>query len=94
MSKQLFRSGTSIGSNIAEGTYAQSEADFISKLSIALKEASESIFWIELLHESKYITAEEYDSIHSDCIELIKLLTKSVKTVKNKIGITVTNSQE
>ena len=84
LSKQLLRSGTSIGANIAEAFYGQSEADFVSKLSIAQKEAGESMYWLELLHESEYLIQNEYDSIYSDAEELIKLLTSSIKTVKEK----------
>lgn len=84
LSKQLLRSGTSIGANIAESFYGQSEADFISKLSIAQKEASETIYWLELLHESEYLNSTEFNSIHDDAEEIIKLLTSSIKTVKSK----------
>ena len=86
LSKQLLRSGTSIGANIAEAFYGQSEADFVSKLSIAQKETSETIYWLELLHESEYLNHNEYDSVYSDAEELIKLLTSSIKTVKEKIA--------
>ena len=74
LSKQLLRSGTSIGANIREAQRAQSEADFYAKLFISLKEADESAYWLELLHESKILTQEQFDSIYSDCTELIKLL--------------------
>ena len=63
MSKQLYRCGTSIGANIAESVYAQSDADYVSKLSIALKEASEAAYWLELLHESRNISDAEFDSM-------------------------------
>jgi len=85
LSKQLMRSGTSIGANIAEAFYGQSEADFISKLSIAQKETGETMYWLELLHESDFLKYNEYDSIYNDAEELIKLLTSSIKTVKEKI---------
>ncbi|MDY4228731.1 MAG: four helix bundle protein [Prevotella sp.] len=84
LSKQLLRSGTSIGANIAEAFYGQSEADFVSKLSIAQKETGETIYWLELLHESDYLIQNEYDSVYSDAEELIKLLTSSIKTMKEK----------
>lgn len=84
LSKQLLRSGTSIGANIAEAFYGQSEADLISKLSIAQKEASETIYWLELLHESEYLNSTEFNCIHDDAEEIIKLLTSSIKTVKSK----------
>lgn len=85
MRKQLLKSGTSIGANIAESCYAQSEADFVSKLSIALKEASETEYWLEILHETEYLSDKEYDAINDDCVELIKLLISSINTKKNKI---------
>ena len=82
MSKQLLRSGTSIGANIAESEYAQSTADFISKLSIALKEAAETKYWLDILLEAEYIQLNEYQSIYNDCISLIKLLTAIINTLK------------
>lgn len=82
LSKQLLRSGTSIGANIAEAFYGQSEADFVAKLSISQKETSETIYWLELLHESEYLKDNEFDS---DAEELIKLLTSSIKTIKEKM---------
>ena len=85
LSKQLLRSGTSIGANIAEAFYGQSEADFVAKLSISQKETSETIYWLELLHESEYLKDNEFDSVYSDAEELIKLLTSSIKTIKEKM---------
>ena len=82
LSNQLLRSGTSIGANVHEGKYAQSTDDFISKNSIALKEAAETEYWLELLHETEYITKAEYDSIAKDCSELAKLLIAIVRTAK------------
>lgn len=82
ISKQLLRSGTSIGANVREAIRAQSRPDFISKMSISLKEASESEYWIELLTESGYLTVEEGKSIMIDCQELISILTKIIKTAK------------
>ena len=82
MSKQLLRSGTSIGANISEARQAQSKADFISKLSIALKETTETKYWIRLMAATEYLTEQEYSSIDSDCIELEKMLVASVKTSK------------
>lgn len=84
MSKQVLRSGTSIGANIAEAFYAQSEADFIAKLYISRKEAGETIYWIELLKESSYLGCDEADSMIKDCDELLKILTSSIKTIKSK----------
>ena len=82
MSKQLLRCGTSIGANINEGIYGQSVADFISKLSIALKEASETSYWLLILHQTDYLSGEMYTSIKSDIDEIIKLLISSLKTTK------------
>ena len=84
LSKQLLRSGTSIGANIAEGIFGQSDADFINKLSIAQKENAETIYWLELLHDADIISDKEYDSISTEAIELIKMLTSSIKTMKAK----------
>ena len=83
MSKQLLRSGTSIGANISEGQYAQTKADFMAKYSIALKEASESRYWLELLLESKILPdSESSRSLLSDCSEMIRLLVASTKRLK------------
>ena len=72
LSKQLLRSGTSIGANIAEAEQAQSKTDFISKMNIALKEAVETNYWLRLLHATDYLSETEFTSIHSDCRELEK----------------------
>lgn len=85
MSKQLLRCGTSIGANIAEGYYGQSEPDFVSKMSIAQKECSETLYWLELLHDTEYISDKEFESIYSDAVEMIKLLTSTIKTMKNRM---------
>ena len=85
IAKQMLRSGTSIGANIAESRYAQSKSDFASKLQIALKEAAETEYWLELLRDSELIeSSSAFDSLCIDCTELIKLLTASVKTSKTK----------
>ena len=84
MSKQIYRSGTSIGANIAESRFAQSTPDYISKLSIALKEANETDYWIENLYKGQYINEKEYESIHHDVDEISKLLVSSIKTCKKK----------
>jgi len=86
LSKQLLRSGTSIGANCREATYAQSKQDFINKLSIALKETNESIYWIELLHDSDYITDDSFNSIHTDGLEILKLLISIIKTSKSNLA--------
>jgi four helix bundle protein len=87
MSIQIYRSGTSIGANIAESRFAQSTPDYISKLSIALKEANETDYWIENLYKGQYINEKEYESIHHDVDEIIKLLVSSIKTCKKKYGL-------
>ena len=85
ISKQLLRSGTSIGANLRESYNAQSKADFINKLHIALKEADETAYWLELLYESKIINKQYFDSLYSDLEEIIALLTASIKTLKNNV---------
>ena len=82
MSKQLYRSGTGIGANVAESIYAQSEADYINKLKIALKEASESKYWIELLYESQFLKEHEYLSLDND----VKTIIGTLINIINKIG--------
>ena len=82
LSKQLLRAGTSIGANIAEAEQAQSRADFISKMNIALKEAVETNYWLRLLQATDYLSEKEFMSIYSDCKELEKMLTAIVKTAK------------
>ena len=84
MSKQLLRCGTSIGANVKEGIRGQSKADFGAKLNIALKEASECEYWIELLHETDYLSDTESASILDDNVEIIKILTSIVKSTFNK----------
>ena len=85
ISKQLLRSGTSIGANLRESYNAQSKADFINKLHIALKEADETAYWLELLYESEIINKQYFDSLYSDLEEIIALLTASIKTLKNNV---------
>lgn len=79
LSNQLLRAGTSIGANNAEATNAISKADFRSKSFIALKEARESLYWIDLLHRNNYIDDKQYDSIYKDCEEIVKILTHRCK---------------
>ena len=83
LSKQLLRSGTSIGANVKEAIRGQSKADFYAKMFIALKEASESEYWLELLQETGYIYDDDFDSIYSDCQEIIKILVSITKTRSN-----------
>lgn len=85
ISKQLVRSGTSIGANVKEAIRGQTTPDFGAKMNIALKEASESEYWLELLYESEYIDQQGFESMMSDCKELIRILTSIVKTTFNKI---------
>ena len=82
ISKQVLKSGTSICANAMEAKYGQSRADFLSKNSIALKEAVETEYWLQLLHDTGYLTDRMYDSIHSDCCELIRMLTSIVNSTK------------
>ena len=82
LSKQVLRSGTAIGALIREAKYAQSKADFLNKLMIALKEANETKYWLELLYKSNYIDTKMYKSIEPDIDTLLKLLISSTKTVK------------
>ncbi len=82
LSKQILRSGTSIGANIEEAGHAQSKMDFVHKLSIAQKEAAETHYWLRLLRDSEYLTAKQAESLINDCEEIQKMLTASIKTVK------------
>ena len=82
LSKQLLRSGTSIGANTRESKNAQSKKDFLNKLNIALKEADETGYWLELLYKTDFLTQEEYTSINNDNSELIKILTTIIKKLK------------
>ena len=80
LSKQVLRSGTSIGANVKEGISGQARADFFAKMNVALKEASETEYWLELLHESEYISEEAFESIYADCQELLRLLVSIAKS--------------
>ena len=82
LSRQVLRAGTAIGALVREAEYAQSPADFANKLSVALKEANETEYWLQLLHDTDYLDAEAFKSIESDCKELIALLVASIKTAK------------
>jgi four helix bundle protein len=82
LSKQLLRSGTSVGANIREAQRGQSKPDFYAKMNISLKEADESAYWLELLHESDYLTDEQFISIIEDCNGVIALLVSITKTQK------------
>ena len=82
LSKQLLRSGTSIGAMMREAKFAQSRADFVSKASIALKEANETLYWLELLHDSEYIDEKTFNSIHTEAHEITSILASIVKSTK------------
>ena len=82
MSKQLLRCGTSIGANLSEAIYGVSRNDFLAKVYISLKECAETKYWLDILHETNYLSDNEFNSIDEDCTELIKLLTSTVKTTR------------
>jgi len=82
LSKQMLRSGTSIGAMMREAKFAQSRADFVSKASIALKEANETLYWLELLHDSEYIDEKTFNSIHTEADEITAILASIVKSTK------------
>lgn len=84
LSKQLLRSGTSIGANVKEAIRGQSKDDFAHKMNISLKEASETEYWLELLFETDYITEEQFNSIIADCTELIRILTSIIKSSRGE----------
>ena len=84
--RQVLRSGTSISANVHESEFAHSSLDFASKLSIALKEANETINWLNLLKDTGYLSETQFDSMARDCSEIIALLVSSIKTIKNKIN--------
>ena len=85
MSKQMFRSGTSIGANIHEGIQAQSKADFLAKLNISLKEASETSFWLVVLHRAEYLEENLFVSLKNDLDEIIRILIATIKTTKKNM---------
>ncbi len=85
MSKQILRSGTSIGANIAESNNAISKKDFLSKLYIALKECSETLYWLDILYQTEYLDETQYRSLQADCEELYRLLQSITKTIKTNL---------
>ena len=88
--KQVLRSGTSVSANVHESEFAQTTSDFITKLHIALKEANETMNWLNLLHDTEFLSDKEFDSISSDCSEIIAMLVSSIKTAKkNNINRTI-----
>lgn len=86
LSKQVLRSGTSVGAMIREAEHAETKSDFRHKMAIAQKEINETIYWLELLHATDYISTEQFNSINNDATELIKLITSILKTAKSNIG--------
>lgn len=84
LSRQILRSGTAIGALVSESKYAQSNADFLNKLTVALKEANETQYWINLLHDTDYISKEMHKSLYHDIDEVLSLLISITKTIKNK----------
>lgn len=92
LSKQVLRSGTAIGASVREAKFAQSRADFVSKNSIALKEANETLYWLELLHDAEYIKDDAFNSIHADADEITAILAAIVKSSKEPPSGTPYNS--
>ena len=86
LSKQVLRSGTSIGANVAEGVVGFSKKDFLAKMYIAFKECVETQYWLELLQETDYLTIEQFNSINEDCTELKKLLSSITKSTRINLG--------
>lgn len=86
LSKQMLRSGTAIGALVAEAHHAQSSADFLNKMNVALKEANETFYWLSLLRDTDYLSEQIYKSISIDCKELIALWVSIVKSVKSSLG--------
>ena len=83
MLNQVFRSGTAIGALVSEAAYAQSPADFVNKLSVALKECNETLYWLNILKDTEYLQEKEYESMNADCREILALLVSSIKTSKS-----------
>jgi four helix bundle protein len=86
LSKQLLRSGTAVGALVREAEHSESKPDFIHKLAIAQKEINETIYWLELLVATGYLSQAQFDSINPDAVEIIKLITSIIKTTKSKIN--------
>ncbi|HAP60308.1 MAG TPA: four helix bundle protein [Cytophagales bacterium] len=86
LAKQLLRSGTAIGALYREAQYAESKKDFVHKLHIGLKEANETLYWLELLHRAEYLNEAQYKSMHADAQELVKLLISAIKTAKKNMN--------
>ena len=86
LSKQLLRSGTGVGAMVREAEHAETKADFKHKMGIAQKEINETIYWLELLKETEYLSTEQFERIHKDAIEIIKIITSILKTTKSNLG--------
>ncbi len=86
LSKQILRSGTSVGANVREAEHAESPTDFKHKMSIAQKEINETLYWLELLCATDYICKSQFESLNADAVEIIKLITTIIKTVKTNIA--------
>lgn len=86
LSKQILRSGTSVGAMVREAEHSESKADFVHKMAIAQKEINETLYWLELLSETGYILANEFESLNADAVEIIKILTTSIKNAKLTIN--------
>jgi four helix bundle protein len=87
LSKQLLKCGTSVGVMIREAEHSESKADFVHKLAIAQKEINETLYWLELLKKTEYILSNEFESLNTDAVEIIKLITSSIITAKSKLTI-------
>lgn len=85
LSKQVLRSGTSVGAMVCEAEFSETKRDFVHKLAIAQKEINETLYWLELLLATEYINTTEYENINNDAIEIIKLLTSIIRSAKNNI---------
>lgn len=86
LSKQLLRSGTSVGAMVREAEHAETKVDFKHKMGIAQKEINETIYWLEILKETDYLTKDQFESIHTDAVEIIKLLTTILKSTKSNLN--------
>ena len=87
LSKQLLRSGTSVGAMVREAEHSESKPDFIHKMAIAQKEINETIYWLELLKSTDYLSSEQFESINADAIEIIKMITSIIKSAKSSLTI-------
>jgi four helix bundle protein len=86
LSKQILRSGTSVGAMVRESEHAESKNDFVHKMAIAQKEINETLYWLELLNATDYISTKEYESLNADAVEIIKMITSSLKTAKKMVN--------